>query len=123
MNITLDYLRGRRVWVVNNFSVWGEFSAITPLVLWTEQGSSAHRIIFSREIMEGLEQAVNFLELFDFRGNQLPQTISNPKVIILQKNEADCLIVGQESSTGFKIAKLSQTEESGLVDLVIVENG
>jgi hypothetical protein len=123
MNITLDYLRGRRVWVVNNFSVWGEFSAITPVLLWTEQTSSSQRIIFSREILGGLEQAVNYSQLYDFRGNQLPQSIPNPKVIILQKNQVDCLTVGQESASGFKIAKLSQTEESGLVDLVIVENG
>ena len=109
--------------MVNNFSVWGEYAAVTPILLWTEQGSSSHRIVFSREVMGGLEQAVSYPQLYDFRGNQLPQTISNPKVIILQKNEVECLTVGQESSSGFKIAKLSQTEESGLVDLVIVENG
>src|SRR3990170_8108390 len=123
MNITLDYLRGRRVWVVNNFSVYGEYSAVTPVLVWSEMGASSHRIIFSREILGGFEQAVSFAQLYDFRGNQLPLSIASPKVIILQKNEVDCLVVGQETQTGFKIAKLSQTEQNGMVDLVIVENG
>jgi len=123
MNLTLDYLRGRRVWVVNNYSVYGEYSAVTPLLVWSEMGSSSHRIIFSREILGGSEQAVSYSQLFDFKGNQLPQSITNPKIIILQKNEVDCLIVGQESATGFKIAKLTGTEQNGIVDLIIVENG
>jgi len=123
MNITLDYLRGRRVWVANNFSVWGEFSAVTPILLWSEAGTTSHRLICARETLGGLEQSVSFSQLYDFRGNQLPQTISNPKVIILQKNEVECLVIGEESSTGFKIAKLSESDQSGSVDLIIVENG
>ncbi len=123
MNITLDYLRGRRVWVVNNFSVWGEFSTVTPILLWTEVGTASHRLMFAREMLAGLEQGVGFSQLYDFRGNQLPQSISNPKVIILQKNEVECLVVGQESSTGFKIARLTESDQSGSVDLIIVENG
>jgi hypothetical protein len=123
MNITLDYLRGRRVWVVNSFSVWGEYSTVTPILLWTEIGTTSQRLIFAREVLGGLEQSVSFSGLYDFRGNQLPQSISNPKVIILQKNEVECLVVGQESSTGFKIAKLTESDQSGSVDLIIVENG
>ncbi len=109
--------------MVNNFSVWGEFSAVTPILIWTELGTTSHRLIFARETLGGLEQSVSFSQLYDFRGNQLPQTISNPKVIILQKNEVECLVVGQESSTGFKIAKLTESDRSGSVDLIIVENG
>ena len=123
MNLTLDYLRGRRVWVVNNFSVWGEYSAVVPILIWTETGASSNRLIFARENLGGFEQAVNFSDLSDFKGNQLPQTIANPKVIILQKNEVECLVIGQESQTGFKIAKLTDGDQNGVVDLVIVENG
>lgn len=129
MNITLDYLRGRRVWIVNNLSVFGEYSSASPLLLWSEMGSSSHRIIFARETVGGFEQAVNFSQLSDFRGNLLPQVIANPKVVILQKNEVECVIVGQESSTGFKIAKLERpflglegSPQSGVVDLIIIEN-
>lgn len=108
--------------MVNNFSVYGEYSAVTPILLWSESGSSSHRLILARESLGGAEQSVNFSQLYDFRGNQLPQSISNPKIIILQKNEVECLIVGQESSGGFKIAKLSESETNGRVDLIIVEN-
>ncbi len=108
---------------MNNFSVYGEYAAVTPILLWSESSSSSHRLILAREILGGTEQSVNFSQLYDFRGNQLPQSISNPKVIILQKNEVECLIVGQESSSGFKIAKLSESEANGMVDLIIVENG
>lgn len=109
--------------MVNNFSVFGEYSAVTPVLVWSEMGTGSHRIIFAREILGGFEQSVNFSQLYDFKGNQLPPTISSPKVIILQKNEVQCLIVGQESQTGFKIAKLAQTQQNGIVDVVIVENG
>src|SRR5574341_725046 len=123
MNITLGYLRGRRVWVVNNFSVYGEFSAVAPLLLWTEFGDTSKRIIFAREILGGLEQVVNFSSLYDIKGNQLPTTINSPKIILLQKNEVSCLVVGPETSSNFKIAKLTESQTAGIVDLVIIENG
>ncbi|EQB63813.1 MAG: hypothetical protein RBG1_1C00001G1392 [candidate division Zixibacteria bacterium RBG-1] len=123
MNITLDYLRGRRVWVVNNFSVYGEFSAVAPLLLWTEIGDTSKRIIFAREILGGLEQIVSFSNLYDIKGNQLPSSISFPKVLLLQKNEVACLVVGPETNANFKIAKLTQSQTVGIVDLVIIENG
>ena len=123
MNITLDYLRGRRVWVVNSFSVYGEFSTIVPLLLWTEIVDTSKRIIFAREILGGLEQIVNFYSLYDSKGNQLPAIINSPKVIVLQKNEIICLVVGPETNANFKIAKLTQSQTAGIVDLVIIENG
>jgi len=122
MNVTLDYLRGRRIWTVNGFSVWGEYSGVSPIFLMSEIGSGSSRILFVRKTLGGMEQVVDFEQLTDQKGNQLPSTISNPKVIPLQKNDVTCLIVGQESQTGFKIAKLDQTPAPGIVDLLIVEN-
>ncbi len=109
--------------MVNNFSVYGEFSAVAPLLLWTEIGDTSKRIIFAREILGGLEQVVNFSSLYDIKGNQLPATINSPKVILLQKNEVSCVVVGPETNSNFKIAKLSQSQSPGMVDLVIMENG
>lgn len=109
--------------MVNNFSVYGEFSAVVPLLLWTEFGDSSKRIIFAREILGGSEQIVNFSSLYDIKGNQLPSTINSPKVILLQKNEVTCLAVGPETNSNFKIAKLTQSQTAGIVDLVIIENG
>jgi hypothetical protein len=121
MNITLDYLRGRRTWVVPNFVVWGDWSLYSFLLFYTEMGANSKRIVFNKSTLGGLDQTVNFASLYDFKGNQLPTTINHPKVIVLPKNEVSCLVVGQETDTGFRLAKLSESSQTGLVDLMIVE--
>jgi hypothetical protein len=123
MNITLDYLRGRRIWLVPNFVVWGDWSLYSFLLFYTEMGASSKRIIFYKSILGGLDQSVNFSSLYDFKGNQLPITINSPKVIVLPKNEIHCLVVGAETNTGFRIARVSESAQTGLVDLMIVEMG
>jgi hypothetical protein len=123
MNITLDYLRGRRIWVVPNFVVWGDWSLYSFFLFYTEMGATSKRIVFNKSTLGGLDQLVNFSGLYDFRGNQLPTTINNPKVIVLPKNEISCLVVGAETDTGFRIAKLPESSGTGLVDLMIVEMG
>ena len=123
MNITLDYLRGRRTWVVPNFVVWGDWSLASFLVLYTEMGEASNRVMLARNNLGGLDQSVAFETLYDFRGNQLPQTISNPKVMIMPKNEVNCFVVGTETETGFRIARFSGSQKTGLVDLMIVEMG
>ena len=123
MNITLDYLRGRRTWVVPNFVVWGDWSLASFLLLYTEIGETSKRVMLARNNLGGLDQSVTFETLYDFRGNQLPETISNPKVMVMPKNEVNCFVVGTETDTGFRIARFSGSEKTGLVDLMIVEMG
>lgn len=123
MNITLDYLRGRRTWVVPNFVVWGDWSLASFLLLYTEIGETSKRVMLARNNLGGLDQSVTFETLYDFRGNRLPQTISNPKVMVMPKNEVNCFVVGTETDTGFRIARFSGSEKTGLVDLTIVEMG
>ena len=123
MNITLDYLRGRRVWVVPNFVVWGDLSLYLFFLLYTETEATAKRVVFSKSTLGGLDQAVEFSNLYDFRGNRLPEIINNPKVVVLPKNEVPCFVVGTETPTGFRIGKLSESSGTGLVDLMIVEMG
>ena len=123
MNITLDYLRGRRTWVVPNFVVWGDWSLASFLLLYTEMGEASKRVALAKNNLGGLDQMVNFSDLYDFRGNRLPEAIGNPKVIVMPKNEVNCFVVGTETDTGFKIAKFSGSEKTGLVDLMIVEMG
>lgn len=123
MNITLDYLRSRRIWVVPNFVVWGDWSLYSFLLFYSEMGATSKRVVFCKSTLGGLDQTVNFSNLCDFRGNQLPTTISNPKMIILPKNEIHCLVVGSETDTGFRIARFSESSQTGLVDLMIVEMG
>ena len=123
MNITLDYLRGRRTWVVPNFVVWGDWSLASFLLLYTEMGESSKRVMLARNNLGGLDQSVVFEALYDFRGNRLPQTISSPKVVVMPKNEVNCFVVGTETETGFRVARFSGSEKTGLVDLMIVEMG
>ena len=123
MNITLDYLRGRRTWVVPNFVVWGDWSLASFLLLYTEMGETSKRVMLIKNNLGGLDQVVNFKNLYDFRGNQLPEVIGSPKVVVLSKNEVNCFVVGTETDTGFRVAKFSGFEKTGLVDLMIVEMG
>jgi hypothetical protein len=123
VNITLDYLRGRRTWVVPNFVVWGDWSLASFLLLYTEMGETSKRVMLARNNLGGLDQSVAFETLYDFRGNQLPQTISSPKVMVMPKNEVNCFVLGTETETGFRIARFSGSEKAGLVDLMIVEMG
>ena len=123
MNITLDYLRGRRTWAVPNFVVWGDWSLASFLLLYTEMGETSRRVMLARNNLGGLDQSVAFETLYDFRGNQLPQTINNPKVMVMPKNEVNCFVVGTETETAFRIARFSGSEKAGLVDLMIVEMG
>jgi len=122
MNITLDYLRGRRVWLVRNFCVWGEYSAVDFVFVHTEIIESSKRIIFDRIGLGGKAQESNFNTLYDYKGNQLPQEIESPKVLVLSKNDVFCVVI-EESKTGFKIAKGNNSSENGLVDLLIFELG
>ena len=123
MNITLDYLRGRRTWVVPNFVVWGDWSLASFLFLYTEMGETSKRVVLAKNNLGGLDQVVNFSDLYDFRGNQLPEVIGNPKVIVMPKDEVNCFVVGTETDSGFRIARFSGSERTGLVDLMIVEMG
>jgi len=123
MNITLDYLRGRRTWVVPNFVVWGDWSLASFMLLYTEIGETSKRVMVAESNLGGQEQAVSFSELYDFKGNQLPAVISHPKVIVLPKSEVNCFVVGTEIETGFRIARSSGEGKTGLVDLMVVEMG
>lgn len=106
-----------------NFVVWGDWSLASFLLLYTEMGETSKRVILAKNNLGGLDQTVNFSDLYDFRGNQLPQFITSPKVMVMPKNEVNCFVVGSETDTGFRIAKFSGAEKTGLVDLIIVEMG
>jgi hypothetical protein len=123
LNITLDYLRGRRTWVVPNFVVWGDWSLASFLLLYTEAGETSKRVMLAKNNLGGLDQTVSFSDLYDFRGNKLPQEIASPKVMVMPKNEVNCFVVGPETDTGFRIARFSGSQKTGLVDLTIVEMG
>ncbi len=109
--------------MVPNFVVWGDWSLASFLVLYTEAGDTSKRVVFAKNNLGGLDQTVSFSDLYDFRGNQVPQTIASPKVMVMPKNEVNCFVVGAETDGGFRIARFSGSQKTGLVDLIIVEMG
>ena len=123
MNLTLDYLKSNRKWLVPNILVWGNSDALKLQFLMTENGNSK-RVIFSSTSIGGKNQAISFSDLIDSRGNSLPEQINNPVVIVIPKNDIHCYLVGRPSSDRFNIAreeiKTSQWRD-GLVDLLIME--
>ncbi len=123
MNLTLDYLKSNRKWLVKNLLVWGNAESVRTRMILTEI-SSPKRIMYSESSIGGKNQTVNFADLVDSRGNQLPDEINNPIVIIIPRNNSHCYLIGQPSKTGFAIGRENiepGTASDGLVDLLIME--
>ncbi len=123
MNPTLAYLRGRRMWVVENLAVWGSFSAYTAELLITEEIGGDKRLLFCQVNLGGNLQQINYHDLTDVNGNKLPEIVSRPKIVVLPKNGVKVAVSGRESNASFVIAKTDVTSVSGLVDLLIFEVG
>ena len=71
----------------------------------------------------GQLQRVNFADLQDFRGNNLPAAITNPKVVALPKTAVGVIVVGQEDDETFSIARTQESDPNGLCDLLVIEVG
>jgi len=123
MNSTLAYLRGRRLWVVENLVVWGSLSAYSGNFLVTDDIGGDKRLLFWQVSLGGDLQQTSFVDLTDINGNTLPAIISRPKIVVLPKNGVNVAVVGREANTTFTIAKTVETSTSGLVDLLIFEVG
>jgi hypothetical protein len=121
MNTTLAILRGRRMWVVENVTVWGNLSAFAGNFLVTEETDSEKRLLFWQVTLGGDVQRIDFGDLTDHRGNKLPAVLNKPKVVVLPKSEVTVVVVGNEAGSSFVLAKTQDTPESGMVDLLIFE--
>jgi len=123
MNLTLDYLRGSRRWSVPGFTVWGNAQSVEVSFLGVEAGG-VDRVVFGHNVIGGHSQDVKFVDLVDSKGNNLPEQISEPAVILIPRNSVPCFLIGKPSSAGFKIARAmgaSGASAHGLVDLLIME--
>ena len=121
MNVTLDFLTGNRKWLVRDFTVWGDSGSFEGSILETEKGSQSDRVIFMRELSGGNSQIVEFADLCDHRGNQLPVTIKNPEVVIVPKSEVASFVVGTVGPSSFRIARPFSQPSDATVDLLIME--
>jgi hypothetical protein len=123
MNETYAYLTGHRSWWVPGFSVWGDAAAESVELLANELDGSTRRVMFFQSAVGGVEQEVLFAELTDHRANALPATIDRPLIVVVPKSTTSVALIGEPSSSMFKIARAQPTAENALVDLWIVEMG
>ncbi|MEE9553981.1 MAG: hypothetical protein V3W18_06750 [candidate division Zixibacteria bacterium] len=121
MNITLDYLKSNRKWLVRDFRVWGDGGAVESDMIATEADSSNSRIVYLREFAGGVEQVVNFSDLVDHRGNNLPASIANAEIVLIPKNEVNAYIRGTVGPSSFRIARDRNEPADSKVDLLILE--
>ena len=123
MNLTLEYLKTNRKWLAPNLIVWGNADACSARLLMTETGTP-NRVVFAADEISGLNQTILYSDLVDSKGNSLPEQIANPIIIIIPRNQIHCFLIGQPSSTSFKIGRTgagSNNNSDGLVDILIME--
>lgn len=121
MNTTVDFLRSNRKWLVRDFVVWGDNGTFEADMLMTEIVSGNDRLVFNHEFTGETGQTVIFNDLIDHRGNKLPQTITNPEIILIPKNPVGSFILGNVDKISFRISKDSKQLSNPVVDLLIME--
>lgn len=120
---SLSYLRGRRMWAAPDFVVWGQSSEISIYYIELASVGGSSRIMFNQGNVGQSGQGVEFKNIVDSRGNSLPVSISQPKVIIQSKSQYQAFLLGKEYSSGFRIARETSASEPVTVDLLIIEMG
>lgn len=123
MNSGLTKLNSRRMWLVPNFEVWGLAGLGEIEYLTVEEGNGDKAVLFGSIEIGGTAQPVNFANLIDVRGNNLPQTINRALVTARSHNESQVFVVGSEMNSGFKIARDPGAIGPVRVDLIITELG
>jgi len=111
----------KRIWRVPTLSVYGLSSTTELEFLAVEQVAGSSEVFFGRTTVGATEQQVNFADLIDRNGNQLPTQISNAAVIVQSREEYGAFLIGNVSSAGFRIARSSSAAGPVEVSLVIIE--
>jgi hypothetical protein len=109
--------------VVRDFQIYGTTDEARFLYLGIENVETANRVMFGTSGINGTVQDIHFADLIDFRGNSLPESISSPKVLIRFHSPYGAYLVGEESSTGFRVARDIKAPGPVCVDLFIYEMG
>jgi len=123
MSSGLAQVTARRIWFVPQFQVWGQSGLGAVDCLLLEQTGSAQGIFFFRQMLGEPSQTVRFEDLVDHRGNMLPSSINNPRVIIRDRSDRRVWIVGSETSESFRIARDMAESGPATVDLFVIELG
>ncbi|MCP4703142.1 MAG: hypothetical protein GY865_00910 [candidate division Zixibacteria bacterium] len=108
---------------MSNFQVYGTADEIRFMYLGVENVDSTNRIMFGTTGIGGAVQDIRYADLIDYRGNSLPETINSPKVMIRFRSSHPAYLVGEESDSGFRMARDINAPGPISVDLFIYEMG
>ncbi len=123
MNTTLAYLRSRRAWLVKDIAIWGTDREAELKIALTEQVGSDVRLGWWSISLGGQFQYINFTDLTDSRGNQLPASIVNPAIIIIPRGKPGAFIKSVDGDAGFSVARNDSDSAPVLIDVMIFETG
>ena len=117
----LASVTSHRIWFVPDIVVWGlpGLGDVEFMVIEDVDGvSSVH--FCATNIGTG-EQLIQFTQLIDHRGNNLPAVIKSPRVIVRSHSEDSAFVVARESQNSFKIARDPGAAGAVTVDLFVIE--
>ena len=120
---SLSRVNARRVWFVPQLNVWGAADWAEIEYLAIETVNSVKSILFGSASLGEEYQTVKYADLEDFRGNNLPAVLKNPRVVVRPRSEYSAFIVGDETSDGFRVARQMAAAGPVTVDLLVVEMG
>ena len=123
MNTGLIQLTARRQWVIPNFEVWGLPGLGDIDYLNIEQVAGIKSLSFGTVTIGSTAQTVEFADLTDIRGNNLPATIDRALVTSRSHGALQVFVIGKETSTSFKIARDPKASGPVTVDLIVTELG
>lgn len=118
-----DMATARRMWFVPDVTVWGLASWGEINYLALEQVGATVSLLYGAADLGDEGQRVDFADLSDHRGNDLPENLECPKVIVSPRQAESAFVVGSESSDGFKIARPADSGGPVRADLLIIEMG
>ena len=120
---SLVYLKSRRMWYIRDLTVYGLASDAELFYLGVESVESTGRLMFGRAVVGDSAQNILFADLVDDKGNNLPETIKSPRVSVSTRSRYNAFLVGEESDTGFRIARDETAPGPINVNLFIFETG
>jgi hypothetical protein len=111
----------KRIWRIPTLTVYGLGSTTELEFLAVEEVAGGSGVFFGRTPIGAAEQQVNFSDLIDANGNQLPSQINSAAVIVQSREEYGAFMIGNPASHGFRIARSSSAAGPVEVGLVIFE--
>lgn len=123
MNTALERVTARRAWFVPEVVVWGAQGTGRIEYLALEMVDSSVSVLYGNADPGGGVQEVQFSELVDHRGNNLPASLKAPRVIPRPRGSSGVYVVAAESSERFLIARDPSAAGPVLTDLLILEMG